>query len=175
MPAGRPGGRSIVVAVAALLAAATVGGVVGGVIVWQTTGNGSSASAPASGSSGTAAACRAANVADEALPSVVTVRAGAGEGAGTGSGVVIRSGGYVLTNNHVIAPAAAGGGPLSILRGDGETTEATIVGRDPLTDLAVIKAQNSSGLPAITLGRSDALKVGQPVVALGSPLGWRVR
>jgi putative serine protease PepD len=100
----------------------------------------------------------------------VTVRAANGRQGGSGSGVVIRSGGYVLTNNHVISPAA-GGGTLSILRSDGETTDATLVGRDPLTDLAVIKAQNASALPAISLGRSDSLQVGQPVVALGSPLG----
>jgi putative serine protease PepD len=84
--------------------------------------------------------------------------------------VVIRSGGYVLTNDHVIS-VAAGGGSLSILRNDGETTDATIVGRDPLTDLAVIKAKAASGLPAISLGKSASLQVGEPVVALGSPLG----
>jgi putative serine protease PepD len=57
------------------------------------------------------------------------------------------------------------------LRSDGETTDATIVGRDPLTDLAVIKPKDASGLPPITLGESDSLRVGQPVVAVGSPLG----
>jgi putative serine protease PepD len=100
----------------------------------------------------------------------VTVQASSGQAGGTGSGVVIRSGGYVLTNNHVIS-SAAGGGTLSILRSDGETMDATLVGRDPLTDLAVIKAKDASGLPSISLGRSDSLEVGQPVVALGSPLG----
>jgi putative serine protease PepD len=80
------------------------------------------------------------------------------------------SGRIHLTNNHVIS-VAAGGGTVSILRDDGETTDATIVGRDPLTDLAVIKAKVASDLPPITLGESDALQVGQPVVALGSPLG----
>jgi putative serine protease PepD len=57
------------------------------------------------------------------------------------------------------------------MRSNGETTDATIVGRDPLTDLAVIKAQDDSNLPAIPSGQSDSLRVGQPVVALGSPLG----
>lgn len=52
-----------------------------------------------------------------------------------------------------------------------ETTDATIVGRDPLTDLAVIKARSASGLPEISLGKSESLRVGEPVVALGSPLG----
>src|SRR5262249_41227281 len=132
-------------------------------------GNGSSAqTAPAS--NGTAAACPASTVADHALPSVVTVQANNGQQGGTGSGVVIRSGGYTLTNDHVIS-VAAGGGTLSILRPDGETTDATIVGRDLLTDLAVIKAKVASDLPVIQLGTSDSLQVGQPVVALGSPLG----
>jgi len=159
--------RTIILALAAVLLSAIIGGVVGGVIVKETwsSGNGSSAALAAGG-----AVCEATNVADESLPSVVTVRAGNAQAGGTGSGVVIRSGGYILTNDHVVSPAA-GGGTVSILRGDGETTDATIVGRDPLTDLAVIKAQDGSGLPAISLGESDSLQVGQPVVALGSPLG----
>ena len=65
--------------------------------------------------------------------------------------MVIRSGGYILTNNHVIS-VAANGGTLSILRSDGETTDATIAERDPLTDLAVVKAKDASGLPAIEQG-----------------------
>jgi putative serine protease PepD len=155
-------------ALLAVLGAAIIGGLVGGLIVRETwkPGNGGSTATTASGSNVTAAACPAASVADRALPSVVTVQAS----DGSGSGVVIRSGGYVLTNNHVIS-VAAGGGPLSILRNDGETTGATIVGRDPLTDLAVIKAKDDSDLPAVTVGKSDSLDVGQPVVALGSPLG----
>jgi putative serine protease PepD len=152
--------------------AAIIGGVAGGLIVRETwsSGNDSSAAAAGPGSNGTAAACPAATVADRALPSVVTVRASNARMGGSGSGVVIRSGGYILTNNHVIS-VAAGGGMLSILRGDGEPTDATIVGRDPLTDLAVIKADAASDLPPISLGESDSLQVGQPVVALGSPLG----
>ena len=151
--------------------AAIIGGVVGGLIVRATwgSGNGSPRTSPAS-SNGTPAACPAANVADEALPSVVTVRAGNGRQSGSGSGVAIRSGGYILTNNHVIS-VAAGGGTLSILRNNGDATDATIVRRDPLTDLAVLKASSSAGLRTIQIGKSDALQVGQPVVALGSPLG----
>ncbi|HET8752555.1 MAG TPA: trypsin-like peptidase domain-containing protein [Gaiellaceae bacterium] len=162
---------NIVPALVGLLLAAIIGGVVGGVIVreaWSSPNRNPAATGTASGK--TAAACRAASVADRALPSVVTVQARDGQGGGTGSGVVIRSGGYVLTNNHVIS-VAAGGGTVSILRSDGETTDATIVGRDPLTDLAVLKAKDTSHLPVIELGESGALQVGEPVVALGSPLG----
>jgi len=165
-------GRKIVPAVIALVLAAVIGGVAGGLIVRATwgPGNGNSEAASAPGSNGTSAACPAAKVADQALPSVVTIRASNGREGGSGSGVVIRPGGYILTNNHVIS-VVANGGALSVLRSDGETTDATIVGRDPLTDLAVIKAKADSGLPPITLGESGSLQVGEPIVALGSPLG----
>jgi putative serine protease PepD len=164
-------GWTLVAVIGGLLVAAIIGGVVGGLIVRATwgSGNGSFPSATA-GSNGAGAACPAATVADRALPSVVTVRASRGQQGGSGSGVVIRSGGYILTNDHVIS-VAAGGGTVSILRTDGQTTDATIVGRDPLTDLAVLKADDASGLPPVTEGKSEALRVGQPVVALGSPLG----
>src|SRR5262245_55134600 len=160
--------RRVIPAVVGLTLAALIGGVVGGLIVNATSdsGNGNRAS----GETSQAAACRAANVADDALPSVVTVRASNGQQGGSGSGVAFRSGGYILTNDHVI-DVAAGGGTVSIMRSNGETSDATIVGRDPTTDLAVLKAADTSGLPPITLGKSASLRVGEPVVALGSPLG----
>jgi len=118
-----------------------------------------------------AAMCQATPVADEVLPSIVTIAARGAGGGGTGSGEIIRAGGYILTNDHVIA-AAAGGGELSVLYSDGRTSGATIVGRDPSTDVAVIKASDKAeGLPVIAFGDSRTLKVGQPVVALGAPLG----
>jgi putative serine protease PepD len=152
--------------------AAIIGGVAGGLIVRETWSpdNGSRPAAAAPSSNAAAPACPAATVADRALPSVVTVRVAGGQEGGSGSGVVIRPGAYILTNNHVISVAASGG-TISLLLSDGETTDATLVGRDPLTDLAVIKAKVASDLPAISLGQSDSLQVGEPVVALGSPLG----
>jgi len=168
---GRPaqgGGRRLTALIGLALAAAVVGGVAGGLIVkatW-TSGNGSAASAPAT--NGTAASCDAANVAGEALASVVTVRVSTAHGGSSGSGVVIRSDGYVLTNSHVVG---AGSVAVSILRADGQSVDAMMVGRDPLTDLAVIKAKDASGLSAIAPGESSSLQVGEPVVAIGSPLG----
>jgi putative serine protease PepD len=91
----------------ALVLAGVIGGVAGGLIVRATRGTGNGSSAAPTGSNGTAAACPAATVADRSLPSVVTVRAANAQQAGSGSGVVIRSGGYILTNNHVISVAAA--------------------------------------------------------------------
>ncbi|HKE52203.1 MAG TPA: trypsin-like peptidase domain-containing protein [Actinomycetes bacterium] len=110
-----------------------------------------------------------AGIADAVLPSVVKIEvSGAGQ-EGTGSGFVIRDDGYILTNNHVVAPAAEGG-RLQVRFGDARPVVASIVGRDPRTDLAVIKVVEG-GLNAVALGNSDGVVVGDPVVAIGSPLG----
>ena len=124
-------------------------------------------------SSGTAA-CDAAEVARNVLPSIVTVQTATGEGGGNGSGQVVRPDGYVLTNYHVVSSAAAAGdsGQVAVRYTDGTRSPATIVGLDPTTDLAVIKADDkAAGRPVIQLGSSGDLVVGQPVVALGAPLG----
>ncbi|MBO0728373.1 MAG: trypsin-like peptidase domain-containing protein [Acidimicrobiaceae bacterium] len=138
-----------------------VGGVAGGLIV---------DSARSSSASSVASACSATSVADRALPSVVTISVHTNSGGGTGSGEVIRSNGYILTNNHVIS-AAADGGSITVLFSDGMTSPATLTGRDPQTDLAVIKVESSKPLPVIPLGSSSSVVVGEPVVALGAPLG----
>lgn len=114
--------------------------------------------------------CDAEKVAEDVLPSIVTIGVRAGDGSGgTGSGEIITADGYILTNNHVIAPAAEGA-EIVVLYNDGSTHPAKLVGRSPRADIAVIKVQGS-GLPVIRQGDSAALKVGQPVVALGAPLG----
>jgi serine protease DegS len=83
-----------------------------------------------------------------------------------GSGVIIDAAGHVVTNNHVIANAT----DVSVLLADGRLTRATIVGRDPDTDLAVLSI-NLKNLPVMPLGRSDRLQVGDEVLAIGEPLG----
>jgi putative serine protease PepD len=146
---------------AALAGVAVVGAVIGGVIV--------AAAEPSS--SGKANACSATKVANETLPTVVTITAtGSGPGGSTGSGEVIRSDGYILTNNHVIS-VAADGGSVEVLFSDGKSAPATITGRDPKADLAVIKVSGQGSLPVIPFGKSSELVVGQPVVAMGAPLG----
>ena len=150
---------------AALGTALVVGGVVGGLIVGETQSSGSSVSSDTSASASTASACPVTSVADQVIPSVVTISATGPGGAGTGSGEVIRSGGYVLTNNHVISAAAASGGSVELLFADGQTAPATITGRDPQTDLAVLHVQTTRQLKVIALGSSSSVKVGQPVVA----------
>jgi putative serine protease PepD len=105
------------------------------------------------------------------MRSTVSIAVRGAGGNGTGSGVVIRSDGYILTNNHVVASAASGG-EISVTLDNGEQElPARIVGRDPVTDLAVLRVESRSPLPAATLGQSRALVVGDPVIAIGSPLG----
>ncbi len=109
-------------------------------------------------------------VANRLLPSVVSITIATSQGNGNGSGIVLSADGLILTNNHVAAPASQGG-RLSVTFSDGKTARAEIVGLDPTTDLAVIRARNVSGLTPARLGSSGDLSVGQNVVAIGSPLG----
>lgn len=97
--------------------------------------------------------------------SIVTIMTGSGEG----SGVILSADGYVLTNNHVVA--SAGGDTVKVVFADGKTAQAKIVGTDPKTDLGVVKASGVGGLKAAKFGDSDAMQVGDQVLALGSPLG----
>jgi putative serine protease PepD len=160
-----------VAAVAALGAALVTGGVAGGLIVAATGSSSATTNSNSSTASATTSACPVTSVADRVVPSVVTIEASGPEGSGTGSGEVIRSQGYILTNNHVISGAATSGGSVKVLFADGQTVPATITGRDPQTDLAVLKVDTSHELKVISLGSSSSVKVGEPVVAVGSPLG----
>ncbi len=112
-------------------------------------------------------------VAAAVMPSVVQINVAGStsqQGAGTGTGVIISDDGEILTNNHVIE-SAADGGSITVSFDDGSLAKAEIMGRDPKTDLAVVKAEGKSGLTPATLGSSEALQVGQEVVAIGSPYG----
>ena len=111
-------------------------------------------------------------VANSVLPSVVKINVRGvqpGQG-GSGSGVIISGDGEILTNDHVVE-LAQGGGAVSVAFNDGKTVPAQVVGTDPLTDLAIIKAEGVSGLKPATLGESKNLDVGEQVVAIGSPFG----
>jgi putative serine protease PepD len=109
-------------------------------------------------------------VAAQVLPSVVSIEVATSQGGGEGSGIVLSSDGLILTNNHVVADAA-NGGQITVTTNDGTTADATIVGRDPVTDLAVIRAHGVSGLKKASLGSSADVDPGEQVVAIGSPLG----
>jgi putative serine protease PepD len=122
-------------------------------------------------------------VAAKVMPSVVKLQVDMGNQSGEGSGIVLTSDGLILTNNHVVADAADGGaaGPSAMRGGgavratvtfaDGQTVPFSVVGTDPSGDIAVVRAQGVSGLTPITMGSSADVRVGQDVVAIGSPLG----
>ncbi len=109
-------------------------------------------------------------VAQRLLPSVVKIDVTGPAGTGSGSGFVVSSDGQIVTNNHVVE-VAGDDGELLVSFDDGSHAKATIVGTDPLTDTAVIQAEDVSGLTPVTIGSSGSLKVGQSVVAIGSPFG----
>ena len=114
------------------------------------------------------------SVADTVGPAVVSIVIGDGnngrdpEQVGTGSGVVIAPDGYILTNDHVVQDS----GRMKVSLTDGTSLSATLVGKDPATDLAVIRA-DTSFLTAAVLGDSVRLRVGQLVIAIGNPFGFQ--
>jgi putative serine protease PepD len=162
---GRPRTWRLAAAAAVI---ALVAGILGGIVgAFLRPGSPNATTAPGPA----ATACDVTNVAARVLPSIVTINV-SGPAAGTGSGSVLDSQGNILTNNHVIEAAATRGSiTVDFARGQ-SGVPATIVGRDPGTDLAVIRAQRTSGsLTPVQLANSADLVVGQPVVAAGSPLG----
>ncbi|URM90833.1 trypsin-like peptidase domain-containing protein [Streptomyces sp. MRC013] len=162
--AGRPGGLITAVAVAA----AVVGGGVGALA--QNLAADGTAAVPAGASGATvprSGADAVAGVAQAVSPSIVEIRAASGSGGSTGSGVVITGDGEVVTNHHVIAGASG----IEVRLGDGTVRAADVVGTDPVKDLALIRLRGAEGLKAAVLGDSDTVRVGDQVVAIGSPEG----
>ncbi|SMD23659.1 S1C family serine protease [Lentzea albidocapillata] len=170
----RPKGRGKVVAgVAALvLLVGGLSGGLGGYLGYNFANDSSSVSSldtprPASQTSN-APAGSVEDVANKLLPSVVQIQVTTRSGAGEGSGFIISGNGQIVTNNHVIEGAAAGG-EIKVVFQDGKTASAKILGRDPSSDIAVIQADGVSNLPVVQLGNSGDMKTGQAVVAIGSP------
>ena len=115
-------------------------------------------------------------VATKVVPSVVKLETKLGSENAEGSGIILDANGLILTNNHVVSVPDAGpnglaGADTTATFNDGRTTSFSIVGTDPTSDIAVVRAKGMSGLTAITIGSSANLRVGQSVVAVGSPLG----
>lgn len=110
-------------------------------------------------------------VTDQVTPSVVAISVRSGNGGAQGSGVIIDDSGHVLTNHHVVAGAAEGG-RIRVSLDNGKSYQATVTGTDPSTDLAVVTIQDPpQDLTPISIGSSKKLKVGDPVMAIGNPLG----
>ena len=118
---------------------------------------------------------RFAKVAASVADSVVTVEVSGEDKKFLGSGVVIDGGGYIVTNNHVISDYAnnAGKFEMTVVFRDGKEVPANLVGRDTKTDLAVVKVDNVDNLTVARMGDSDKVKVGEEVIAVGSPRGLR--
>jgi S1-C subfamily serine protease len=176
-PAGRTDARPRAALVALL--AALAGTLVGAGVVWAAlVGSGrlepvaapavnAQVSAPTVQVRGPEARDQVVAVAEAVRPSVVQVDiAGGDAGSGNGSGVVYRSDGYIITNNHVVSA----GGRLSVKFSDGRTEDASVVGTDRESDLALLKVDRT-GLPAIALRDEGELQVGELAIAVGSPFG----
>ncbi|MEO5852997.1 MAG: trypsin-like peptidase domain-containing protein [Nocardioides sp.] len=180
-PAPPPRRRRTALAVGVLTTSLLVGGGagIGGAALWNTwqddpaTSGGGSASTTAQTVSDAPDRVQdgsVESVAAAVLPSVVQILVAGPQGEGSGSGIILSEDGRILTNNHVVE-VAAGGGTVRVSFEDGTTATATVLGTDPLTDTAVIQAQDVSGLTPATIGDSSGLAVGQDVVAIGSPFG----
>ncbi|MEU6062318.1 trypsin-like peptidase domain-containing protein [Streptomyces sp. NPDC047097] len=161
--------RPVALLAAVAIAAAAIGGGAATLVQQlspadQAAGGGSAATGTnvSQSSKGTVA-----GVAQAVSPSIVEISAASGSGQSTGSGVIITSDGEIVTNNHVISGASE----IKVQLNNGKSHTAEVVGTDPDKDLALIKLRNASGLKAATLGDSDQVKVGDEVVAIGSPEG----
>ena len=166
-------------ALAVLLLIALVIGLIGGVIGRKTaevveafTTSKVTLSTPGNGEQ---PAGRFAKVATATANAVVTIESKSDQEGMQGSGVVIDGRGYIVTNNHVISEAANNPSQFktTVVFNDGKEVPANLVGRDPKTDLAVLKVDNGDNLSVARLGDSDKVRVGDEVLAAGAPLGLR--
>ncbi len=109
--------------------------------------------------------------AQKASPSVVTISASSGTSGGTGSGIILDASGHILTNTHVVTlDGQAANAAIEVRTSDGNVYPGTIVGTDPLSDLAVVQI-TAPGLVAAALGDSGKVNVGDTAIAIGAPLG----
>jgi putative serine protease PepD len=166
--------------IAALAVGALVGGASGaGVTAWAFSTNQGNTTGAVSNSApqnitvnDTSSVNNITAVAAKAAPSVVTISVTSKSASGTGSGVVLSKDGYVLTNTHVVTLDGEIADPaVQVTTSDGHLYDASIVGTDPIADLAVIKLKNATDLTPAEFGDSSKLNVGETAVAIGAPLG----
>jgi putative serine protease PepD len=173
-PAPGPKRRGIGSLVATVLVAAVLAGGIGGGVGYLAADhhNDSTTVTNTSTKGLSRPSASVAGIAKKALPSVVTIKASGSQESGTGTGFVYDRQGHILTNNHVVAPAADGG-KLTATFSDGRTYTAEVVGRAQGYDVAVIKLKgiSPSKLTPLTLGNSDNAAVGDATIAIGAPFG----
>ncbi|MET8407654.1 trypsin-like peptidase domain-containing protein [Streptomyces sp. NPDC005195] len=159
-------GSLALIAAVAIVAAAIGGGTAYG--IQELTGKDTVSSSTSTTVVPTAKRGTVAGVAQAVSPSIVEVGATSNAGSSTGSGVIITSGGEIVTNNHVVSGASA----IKVRLSNGKSYTAKVLGTDSKKDLALIKVESApSGLKVATLGNSDGVQVGDDVVAIGSPEG----
>ncbi|MFT7841381.1 trypsin-like peptidase domain-containing protein [Saccharothrix sp. BKS2] len=153
----------------AALAAALFGGVTGGMVGALNAPDATTAavSSPAALRTGSPSTSDVSSIAARVLPSVVQVNVITDQGEGLGSGVVLSGDGRILTNNHVVAGARQ----VTVTLADGRTVDASVLGSDASSDLAVLRAEGVSGLTPAVFADSDQVRIGDQVVAVGSPEG----
>ncbi|MEH0931454.1 S1C family serine protease [Micromonospora sp. CPCC 205558] len=166
-PERDPGGRRprrLLAALAVVALSAVSGAVAGGVVAGRDGPGG-----PAAASAAPVPA-ELVTAASKTVPGVVSVLAGgASGGSATGSGFAVDDQQHLITNDHILAKG--GGGPVTVELPDGRRFAAEVVGREPRSDLAVLKVPASAGLTPLPLAKPGATRVGEPVLAVGSPLG----
>ena len=173
------GGKVSYVALGVLTLIALVIGLLGGVIGRKTAevveAFTTSKVTLATNNNGEGPAGRFAKVAAATADSVVTIESKSDQEGLQGSGVIIDGRGYIVTNNHVISEAANNPSQFktTVVFNDGKEVPANLVGRDPKTDLAVLKVDNVDNLTVARLGDSSKVRVGDEVLAAGAPLGLR--
>jgi putative serine protease PepD len=167
----RLAGASAIALVAAVLASAGTYGLTRNTLDQSSTAQTSSTTSASPVLQANALAPNWAVTAGAVSPSVVAISVTSSQASGQGSGVIFDTAGHILTNNHVVTGAGAGS-QLSVTLADKRTYDATVVGTDPSTDLAVIKLTNApTDLKPIALGDANTIKVGDQVMAVGNPLG----
>ncbi|MFJ5777447.1 S1C family serine protease [Streptomyces sp. NPDC093094] len=164
-PRERRRGPAALLAAVAIVAAAVGGGTAYG--IQELAGDTATAAAPATDVVPVSKKGTVAGVAEAVSPSIVEISATGGAGSSTGSGVIITDDGEIVTNNHVVSGASQ----ISVRTSDGKEYPAEVVGTDSAKDLALIELSGASGLKAASLGDSGAVRIGDQVVAIGSPEG----
>ncbi|MFD0564239.1 S1C family serine protease [Kitasatospora saccharophila] len=181
---GGPGKRKRGGLVALVAAVALVAGLVGGAIGASVTDHDKNGGSSSAGHSSTTVSVgdthqnldrapdSVAGIAAKALPSTVTIKAEGSSESGTGTGFVFDTEGHILTNNHVVAPAA-NGGKLTVKFSDGSSYGASVVGRAQGYDVAVVRLDNppTDKLTPLPLGDSDKVAIGDATIAIGAPYG----
>ncbi|WP_460775235.1 S1C family serine protease [Microbacterium sp. GXF7504] len=174
-PARRSGAGRLVgllVAAAVVGGAAGLGGAYAGEVLWGDEQTTTATGGTAVTVNDTDSVTQTTAVAAKVVPTVVTIAASGNGSGGSGSGVILSEDGYVLTNTHVVTLDGTVADPdLQVTTSDGRIFDATVVGTDPMYDLAVIKLVGASDLPVAEWGDSNSLNVGDQTIAVGAPLG----